>query len=861
MSQDLAQHTPVMQQYLRLKAEYPDLLLFYRMGDFYELFFEDAERAARLLDITLTRRGQSAGRPIPMAGVPYHAAEGYLAKLVKQGVSVAICEQVGDPAKSKGPVERRVTRLVTPGTLTDEALLDERRENLLLAMAEGRAGIGLAVLELSSGRFSVLEVADAEALASELERLRPAEVLCAETSDLPARLGITRGLTRRPPWHFEPDSAERLLCEQFATRDLNGFGCAGMALAIGAAGALLQYIRDTQFSALPHIRRLGTEQREDALILDAATRRNLELTESLSGRPEHSLAGVLDRTATAMGSRLLRRWISRPLRDARAVRERHAAIQTLIESRTLETLRETLAGIGDLERILARVALGTARPRDLALLRDSLAVLPALHALLGRPPDPLLAEVLGAIATHPETLALLERAILPQPPQLIRDGGVMAPGYDAELDRLRGLAENADRFLLDLEQRERERTGIATLKVGYNRVHGYYIELSRAQAEQAPADYLRRQTLKGAERYITPELKRFEDEILSSRERALAREKALYEALLATLALDLAPLQASAQGIATLDVLASFAERALALDWSCPRLLDTPLIEIEGGRHPVVEQVLDAPFVPNDLQLDAGRRMLVITGPNMGGKSTYMRQNALIVLLAHAGSFVPARAARIGPVDRIFSRIGASDDLAGGRSTFMVEMEETANILNNATARSLVLMDEIGRGTSTFDGLSLAWACAEALASRIGAYTLFATHYFELTRLPDEHRGIANVHLDAVEHDQTIVFMHALREGPASQSYGLAVAALAGVPPDVIARARERLRELEAGSRQSGARVAEQLSLFPLEPEPEPPPPHPVCLALETLDPDSLSPREALDALYRLKALTETAMS
>lgn len=860
MSQDLAQHTPVMQQYLRLKADYPDLLLFYRMGDFYELFYEDAERAAQLLDITLTRRGQSAGRPIPMAGVPCHAVEGYLAKLVKQGVSVAICEQIGDPAKSKGPVERRVTRLVTPGTLTDEALLDERSENLLVAMAEGRTGIGLAVLELSSGRFSVLEVADAEALASELERLRPAEVLCAETSDLPARLGIERGLTRRPPWHFEPDSAERLLCEQFATRDLNGFGCAGMALAIGAAGALLQYVRDTQFSALPHIRGLSTEQREEALILDAATRRNLELTESLGGRPEHSLVGVLDRTATAMGSRLLRRWISRPLRDVQAVRKRHAAIQALIESRALEALRETLAGISDLERILARVALGTARPRDLALLRDSLAVLPALHALLGRPPDPLLAEVLDAIATHPETLALLERAILPQPPQLIRDGGVIAPGYDAELDRLRGLAENADRFLLDLEQRERERTGIATLKVGYNRVHGYYIELSRAQAEQAPADYVRRQTLKGAERYITPELKHFEDEILSSRERALAREKALYEALLAELATTLAPLQTSAQGIATLDVLASFAERALALDWSCPCLLDRPLIEIEGGRHPVVEQVLDAPFVPNDLRLDAGRRMLVITGPNMGGKSTYMRQNALIVLLAYAGSFVPARAARIGPVDRIFSRIGASDDLAGGRSTFMVEMQETANILNNATAHSLVLMDEIGRGTSTFDGLSLAWACAEALASRIGAYTLFATHYFELTRLPEEHQGIANVHLDAVEHDQTIVFMHALREGPASQSYGLAVAALAGVPPDVIARARERLRELETSSRQGGVRAAEQLSLFPLEPEPEPPP-HPVCLALDALEPDSLSPREALDALYRLKALNEGSAS
>ncbi len=855
----LQSHTPVMQHYLRLKAEYPQMLLFYRMGDFYELFFEDAERAARLLDITLTKRGQSAGRPIPMAGVPYHALEGYLAKLVRKGESAAICEQIGDPAKSKGPVERRVTRVVTPGTLTDEALLEDRRENLLAAVAEGKDSFGLAVLELSSGRFSVLEVTTREALASELERLKPAEILIEEDSRLPNELRIEHGVTRRPLWHLDPDSGERLLCQQFGTRDLAGFGCAALRLAVGAAGCLLQYVRDTQFAALPHLRGLTTEQRDEALILDAATRRNLELTESLSSRAEHTLAGVLDRTATAMGSRLLRRWLNRPLRDRLAVSERHAAIRALIAEGSLADLHRALAGIGDLERILARVALGTARPRDLATLRDSLASLPVLHDLLAGMDDPLLVRLDAGIGAHPAILDLLQRAIIPQPPMLIRDGGVIAPGFDAELDELRDLSRNADRFLLDLESRERERTGLPGLKVGYNRVHGYYIELGRAQADQVPADYIRRQTLKGAERYITPELKQFEDRVLSSRERALAREKALYESLTGQLAESLTPLQTSATSIATLDAIANLAERAETLNWSCPELTDTALIEIQDGRHPVVEGVIDTPFVANSLRLDARRRMLVITGPNMGGKSTYMRQNALIVLLAHVGSFVPARSAIIGPVDRIFSRIGASDDLAGGRSTFMVEMEETANILHNATAQSLVLMDEIGRGTSTFDGLSLAWSCGVELATRIGAYSLFATHYFELTTLPDEYPGIANVHLDAVEHGQSIVFLHALRDGPANQSYGLAVAALAGVPAPVIARARERLRELEEAARRHAERESVQLSLFPLTPEPEPIPDPPVCTALRELDPDSLTPRAALETLYRLKGMLEPA--
>ncbi|AGA90860.1 DNA mismatch repair protein MutS [Thioflavicoccus mobilis 8321] len=851
MSPDSPQHTPVMQQYLRMKAEYPDMLLFYRMGDFYELFYEDAERAARLLDITLTKRGQSAGRPIPMAGVPYHAAEGYLAKLVRQGVAVAICEQIGDPAKSKGPVERAVVRVVTPGTLTDEALLDDRQENLLAAIHAGPEGFGLAVLELSSGRFSVQELAGHEALTGELERLRPAEILIAEDSPLPEALPLARGVTHRPAWHYDPDSAHRQLCDQFGTRDLTGFGCADLDLAIGAAGCLFQYVQHTQRAALPHLRGLTTERRDDAVVLDAATQRNLEITASLSGRPEHTLAGVMDRTCTAMGARLLRRWLGRPLRERAAVAARHEALATLLAGGLEADLREVLAGIGDLERILARVALGSARPRDLAVLRDSLASLPALRAPLAPVDDALLAGLNNDLGDHGATVELLERAIVASPPLLIRDGGVIATGYDRDLDTLRDLSATADQFLLDLEARERERTGIAGLKVGYNRVHGYYIELGRSQAERVPTEYVRRQTLKGAERYITPELKRFEDEVLSSRERALAREKALYEALLGRLREGIGPLQQAATAIATLDVLADLADCARRLGWERPELVEEPVIAIEGGRHPVVEQVLQTPFVANDCRLDDRRRLTVVTGPNMGGKSTFMRQTALIVLLACAGSFVPARRARLGPIDRIFSRIGAADDLAGGRSTFMVEMEETANILHNATDLSLVLMDEVGRGTSTFDGLSLAWACAVELATRIGAFTLFATHYFELTTLPDEYPGIVNLHLDAVEHGETIVFLHEVRDGPANQSYGLQVAALAGVPRDVIGRARERLRELERTARAHSERGATQLSL-PLDA-----PPNRAVAALAALDPDGLSPRQALEALYRLKALAD----
>ncbi len=834
----------MMRQYLTLKAEFPDTLLFYRMGDFYELFYEDARRAAALLDLTLTHRGQSAGAPIPRAGVPYHAAEGYLARLVKLGESVAICEQIGDPATAKGPVERKVVRILTPGTLTDEALLEDGRENLLAAIVPGKKGRwGLAWVELASGRFRAMELADEEALAGELARLDPAELLHPEDAPLPQGLSGLAGRRGRPAWHFEAESGERALCAQFGVRDLAGFGLAGHRLAIGAAGALLAYLGDTQRAALPHLTGIALERREDGLLLDPIARRTLELDSALSGERRHSLLGVLDGTVTALGARKLRRWLHRPLRDRPALLARQEAIAALIDTRGFEPLHELLRETADVERILARIALRSARPRDLAALRHTLGQLPALHAGLLALERDTLRPVQDQLVPLPELHQRLCAALADVPAAMLRDGGVIRPGYDAELDALRALAVNADGFLLDLERRERERTGIPTLKVAYNRVHGFYIELTRAQAEKAPADYIRRQTLKGAERYITPELKAYEDQVLSARERALWREKQLYDALLDALIEQRTELQRVAQGLARLDVLCTLAERALTLDWCRPQLSDEPGIDIQGGRHPVVEASLDGPFIANDATLAPRQSLLLITGPNMGGKSTYMRQIALIVLLAHIGSFVPARAARIGPIDRIFTRIGAADDLAAGRSTFMVEMTETANILHHASAQSLVLMDEIGRGTSTFDGLALAWAVAERLAA-IGAYTLFATHYFELTRLPETLPQARNVHLAAVEHGEGIVFLHSVREGPASQSYGLQVAALAGVPRQVIEQAKARLYELE-----QPRRVAPQLDLF------APPEPAPALDALRELDPDTLTPRQALEALYRLREL------
>ncbi|MBB6094942.1 DNA mismatch repair protein MutS [Povalibacter uvarum] len=850
MSAALETHTPVMQQYLRLKAQYPDSLLFYRMGDFYELFFDDAKRAARLLDITLTARGQSAGQPIPMAGVPYHSAESYLARLVRRGESVAICEQIGDPAKSKGPVERQVVRVVTPGTVTDDAFLDARRDTLLAALYREQEKFGLAWLELSSGRFSVLEGAGDEALTSEIERLRPAEILVSEQTPL---AGVAAHVRERPIWHFDLDTSARTLCEQFATRDLSGFGCDSYTFAIRAAGALLQYVRDTQKAALPHLRGLRTEERSEAVLLDAATRRNLELDISLADRPECTVAAVLDQTATAMGGRELRRWLHRPLRDRQAVELRLSAVRALIEQGLYSSVHDVLNHVGDIERGLARVALKSARPRDLAQLRDALARLPELQQLLAGEEAPLLKQLAQQVGTYPDLHALLTRAIIEAPPPILRDGGVIAPGYDPELDELKLISEHSDQYLLDLEARERERTGIANLRLGYNRVQGYYIELSRSLADKVPPDYHRRQTVKNAERYITPELKEFEDKVLGARDRALAREKLLYDALLDQLITRLAELQSTAAALAALDVLANFAERAISLRYAPPTLTDDPVIEITEGRHPVVERFIDQPFVPNDLQFRDDRRMLVITGPNMGGKSTFMRQTALIVILARIGSYVPASSARVGPVDRVFTRIGASDDLAGGRSTFMLEMTEAANILNNATDQSLVLMDEIGRGTSTYDGLSLAWACATHIAKSVRAFTLFATHYFELTSLGRELEGCANVHLDATEHGDRLIFLHTVKEGPANQSYGLQVAALAGVPPKVITAARKYLRELERRSAAAHEPRPQQELLLEMAPETEE---HAAVTALKELDPDSLTPRAALEALYKLKNLT-----
>ena len=852
-------HTPMMQQYLRIKGEHPDILLFYRMGDFYELFYEDARRAAALLNITLTARGHSAGAPIPMAGVPFHAVDSYLARLVRRGESVAICEQLGDPATSKGPVERQVVRIITPGTLTDAALLEERADTLLAAVAQDGARFGLAWLDLAAGRFTVLQGEGRAGLLAELERLKPAELLLAEggASEELARVGTV--VRTRPPWHFELSSASHLLTDQLGTLDLKGFGADDLPLAIRAAGALLTYVRDTQKAALPHIRALQVEERTDALMLDAVSRRNLELDVSLTGKADATLLAVLDTCVTGMGSRQLRRWLNRPLTSQPLLRGRYHAIGALLDGRRYGALREHLHGVGDVERILSRVALRSARPRDLAQLRTSLAALPALRAALATLDSPLLQELHARCGEHVAVVTLLTAAIAAEPATLVRDGDVIAPGYDRELDELRRIATHTDEFLLELEKRERERTGLSGLKLGYNRVQGFFIEIARRDAEQVPKDYVRRQTVKSAERFITEELKSFEDKVLGARDKALAREKQLYEEVLTKLIETLGPLQTTAAALAELDALAALSERAGALEWVRPELTAEPRLEIAGGRHPVVERFVDAPFVPNDLLLDAGRRMLIITGPNMGGKSTYMRQAALIALLAHVGSYVPAERAVLGPLDRIFTRIGAADDLAGGRSTFMVEMTEAANILHNATARSLVLLDEIGRGTSTFDGLSLAWAMARDIARRVRAFTLFATHYFELTTLASEVEGCANVHLDATEHGDGIVFLHAVKDGPANRSYGLQVAQLAGVPVGVIGEARRYLEHLESQRESQRAAAAEgsasaaqaELPLFAA------PRPDALRETLQAINPDELSPKAALAALYTLRRLLD----
>jgi DNA mismatch repair protein MutS len=843
----------MMQQYLALKGQHPDLLLFYRMGDFYELFYADAERAAKLLDITLTTRGQSAGHPVRMAGVPYHAVEQYLARLVKLGESVAICEQVGDPATSKGPVERKVTRIVTPGTLTDSALLTPTRESFLAAVNVAGPVAGLAWMSLASGDLRIAEVPAAR-LEAELERLQPAEILTAGDAPLPA--GSRAAVKRLDPWQFDATSAARDLARQFGTSDLAGYGCEGMDRAIGAAGALLAYCRHTQQSALPHVAGMRVERESEFVAMDAATRRNLEITETLAGAESPTLCSLLDRSSTSMGGRRLRQWLHHPLRDTAAIRRRHAAIEALLDPASNlrhPAVRELFAPWSDVERITARIALATARPRDLAGLRDTLATLPAMSSALAAAGHPALEPMARALAPAGEALAELRRTLADEPAALVREGGVIRAGRDAELDELRAIQDDCGAFLLDMEKRERARTGIANLRVEYNRVHGFFIEVTQGQLDKVPVEYKRRQTMKNAERFITPELKAFEDKALAAGERSLAREKSLYEELLGLLNGEIARLRTIADAAAELDALAALAASAEALNLARPEFTAEERIDIAEGRHLVVESQVER-FIPNDASLARSRQLLLITGPNMGGKSTYMRQVAQIALLAHCGSFVPARSACLGPIDRIFTRIGASDDLAGGRSTFMVEMTEAAAILNNATPASLVLVDEIGRGTSTFDGLALAYAIARHLAEKTRCYTLFATHYFELTQLAGELPNVANVHLDAIEHKDRIVFLHRLEPGPADRSYGIHVAHLAGIPKDVVRAARRHLAELECQLRPGSV----QPDLFaPAAAQPTPADLHPAVAELERLDPDALTPKEALEALYRLKKMAD----
>lgn len=878
-------HTPMMQQYLAIKAEHPTTLLFYRMGDFYELFFDDAKKAAQLLDISLTKRGQSGGQPIPMAGVPYHAAESYLGRLLRMGESVAICEQVGDPATSKGPVERKVVRVLTPGTVSDEALLDAHQENLLVAVSYHQQMYGVAALDIASGRFSVSEHPDQESLFAELERLKPAELLVAERSEthlLLERTDLKQIPTRgRPLWEFEYDTAQALLTRQFGTQDLAGFGLHEAFAAVMAAGAIMHYVKTTQQSALPHIRGVHYEHRDDAIVMDAATRKNLELTQNLSGGTDHTLASVLDKTATAMGSRLLKRWLHRPLRKHALINQRLDAVDWLMGEGQVEGLQDVLKQVGDMQRVLARVGLQSARPRDLTRLRQALQQVPTLKAVLAGPAVQFINAELADFST---LVALLERAIIDNPPVIIRDGGVIAAGYNAELDELRALSQGATDQLDALAERERQSTGISSLKVGYNRVHGFYIETSR-QA-QVPEHYQRRQTLKNAERYIIPELKVFEDKVLRSQSQALALEKSLYQALLEQLLPHVAALQRCAEALAQLDVLCSFAAHSESEQYCKPVLVEKYGFEIRQGRHPVVEYYSDTPFIANDLVMNEARRLHIITGPNMGGKSTYMRQAALITLLAHVGCYVPAGTASVGRIERIFTRIGASDELASGRSTFMVEMTETANILNNANAYSLVLMDEIGRGTSTYDGLSLAWACAQTLARDTQCMTLFATHYFEITELADSLPATVNMHVDATEHDDTVAFLHQVKEGAANRSFGLQVAKLAGVPDAVIVEAKRKLAELEAAAvpappaadseppttarteantqvntRANTDTPAQRNLALPFNEHEASLPPHLVELdvALSGLDVDELSPRQALDLLYQWKQRHQSA--
>ncbi len=866
--ENLEQHTPMMQQYLRIKAQHPNNLLFYRMGDFYELFFDDAKKASKLLDITLTARGKSSNKPIPMAGIPYHAADNYLAKLIKQGVSVAICEQIGDPATSKGPVERKVVRTLTPGTITDEALLTSNQECLLSALYRDKNTFGLASIELSTGRLSIMECHSEIEIVAEFERIKPSELIIQEDTKLtlPDYLEIPTNTVNAS--YFNNKNTEQLLQHYFSDLNIDIQNLDNSTLSKLAIGALLKFLKKAHYEQLSHIRAIKLDDLNNVIHLDSTTRRNLELESSINGSDKNTLFHVINNTVTPMGARLLRRWLSRPLRDSHTISLRHEAITLLLKNYEFEQITPLLKGIGDLERILTRIAFKSARPRDLTRLALALARLPEIQTQITRTTkdtsqqNSRLQNIATKINEFPNIVSLLQNAIIEEPPLLIRDGGVIATGYDAQLDEFRMLSQNASDILVKIETEQRAETGISTLKVGFNKVHGYYIEVSRAQSDKVPDYYQRRQTLKNAERFIIPELKKHEDKVLSAGERALAREKYLYDELLVKLNVDLQHLQTCTDGLAELDVLTNLADRADQLQLNCPTFTTKKQIAINAGRHLIIEQAQQIPFTPNDTLLTEQRSMKIITGPNMGGKSTYMRQTALIVILAYMGSFVPAKKTILGPIDQIFTRIGASDDLASGRSTFMVEMTETANILKNATKNSLVLMDEIGRGTSTYDGLALAWASAVSILKNINAMTLFATHYFELTKIPEQYKNCNNIHLGAKEIGHQIIFQYELQQGAANKSYGIHVASLAGVPLDVIKIAQQRLKEFETNeiNQELSKSLTDnsQTSLDFNSAKNDNTPENIMAIqkladTLQQIEPDNLSPREALEQLYKLK--------
>ncbi len=843
-------HPPMIRQYLSIKADYPNDLLFYRMGDFYELFFEDAVVAADLLEITLTSRGKNRGTPIPMCGVPFHAVDNYLSRLVAMGRSAVICEQVGDPNATRGPVERRVQRIVTPGTLTEESLLDATHESVLMAIntyAAKHHYAGVAWINLSTGLFSVAATRSRTELSTLVDSVRPTEVLVPEGAKEKWDNATPRQLD---PLRFDSALGTSMLANHFGTKDLTGFGIAKLDLVVGAAAAALTYAQEACRQPLDFIEAIRLHSDSSILHMDAQTRRNLEIDRRIQSSDQHgTLFDVVDFTATPMGSRLVRHWLNEPCRDIEIVRARHEVVEGLLEQRMSDSLAKTLRPVGDLQRIVTRIAMGTATPRDLVRTKVAIQCHSQVLELIEKLDLPNEIEALAQHSGLNKVRNLIERAIVDEPPATSREGGMIAQGFDAALDELRAVRSEASNYLQDLEQRERDRTGVPTLRVGHNRVHGYYIELTRAQSSEVPDDYVRRQTLKNTERFVTQELWEFEEKYLRSESDALEREKRLYADLVATIGESAKQLRQAADALARIDVLNGFAEAAREHGYIRPEFTDSSSLSIEDGKHPVLSAGPGLDFVPNSIDMHEFRRMLVVTGPNMGGKSTYMRQTALIVILAYAGSFVPAKRAVIGPIDGIFTRIGASDDLSGGQSTFMVEMTETANILHNATSSSLVLLDEIGRGTSTYDGLALALAIAHSMAQTVRAFTLFSTHYFELTALAQKLETVHNVHLNAVEHNRKVVFLHSVEDGPASQSYGIHVARLAGIPGRVLQHARNQLHKLEQLAIKSGE--SNYIDLFEEHLEHEDYD-HPAIERLRQTDLDELSPRAAHELLYEL---------